>query len=249
MKSGMDCLKLAAAIFMAAATATAMAQGRGGGGGGGFGGGFAFGGGVLNGPTILLGVDQVQKELTLGEEQKTKVTQLVDDNRNAIMNSFQLSPEERQTKMQELTKENNKKIADILSAPQNERLDQISLQLSVQAQGPGAFIRPEVADKLGLTSEQKDKIQAIVDELGGKRRDLIQNANGYFPAAVEQMTKLAAEEKDKAVALLTDDQKKKWETLAGKEFKIDLTQMRAGFGAGFGGRGGGGGFGGGGQQN
>ena len=202
---------------------------------------------MSNDSTFLLGVEQVQKELTLSEEQKTKVAQLVDDNRNAIQNLFQLSPEERQSKMQERVKENQKKIADFLSAAQNERLDQISLQLTVQTQGPGAFIRPEVADKLGLTSEQKDKIQAIVDELGGKRRDIIQNANGNFQAVQEPMMKLTAEEKDKAVALLTDDQKKKWETLAGKEFKIDLTQMRGGFGGGFGGRGGG--FGGGGQQN
>ena len=172
----------------------------------------------------------MQKELALSEQQKTKVAQLVDDNRNAIHGSFQLSPEERQTKMQERVKETNKKIADILSAPQNERFDQISLQLSVQTQGPGAFIRPEVADKLGLTSEQKDKIQAIVDELGGLRRDIFQHANGNFQAAQEQTTKLTTEEKDKAVALLTDDQKKKWETLTGKEFKIDLTQMRPGFG-------------------
>ena len=239
MKSDMNRLKLTVAICLVAATATAMAQGRGGGGGGGFGGAFAG----FNDPTFLLGVEQVQKELTLSEEQKLKVAKLVDDNRNSIQDLFQLSPEERQTKMQERVKENKTKIADILSAPQNERLDQISLQLSVLTQGPGAFIRPEVADKLGLTSEQKDKIQTIVDELGGKRRDIFQNANGDFQAAGEQVTKLTAEEKDKAVALLTDDQKKKWETLAGKEFKIDLTQMRPGFG------GGGGGFGGGGRQN
>jgi hypothetical protein len=226
MKSGMNCLQMAAAICVVASTAAALGQGQGGrrGGGNFFGG---RGGGMGNDPTVLLGMEPVQKELELSAEQKTQVTKLAEEAQQARMDLFQsgASREDMQTKMQDLGKANKKKADDILLDKQRARLDQISLQFAIQMAGPSAFIRPELADKLGLTAEQKDKIQTISDETQEKRRDIFQDANGDFQGAQEKIGKLNTEQKDKAMGLLTSDQKTKLDSMTGKEFKIDITQM------------------------
>ena len=87
-----------------------------------------------------------------------------------------------QTKMQDLAKANKKKVDDILLAPQRERLDQISIQFAMQTQGPSALTRQDIVDKLGLTSEQKDKIQALADDMQQKIMGIFQDAAGDFQA-------------------------------------------------------------------
>ncbi len=230
MKSGMNGLKLAVAICVVAATATAMAQGQGR--GGGFGGGFGGRGGFGNDPTLLLGMEPVQKELTLSDDQIKQVQKLADDSQQAQrFIPIGAAPEEMQTKMQDLAKANKKKADDILLVPQRERLDQISIQFAIQTQGPAAFTRQDIVDKLGLTSEQKDKIQALADDMQQKIMGIFQDAAGDFQAAQEKVTKLRDEQKAKAMELLTADQKTKLTALIGKEFKIDPMAL-------FGGRGG-----------
>ncbi len=232
MKSGMNGLKLAVAICVVATTVAAMAQGQGQGRGRGFGGFGRGGGGFGNDPTVLLSIEPVQKELDLSADQKTQVQKLADDSRQARQDLFQsgAAPEEMQTKMQDMAKANKKKADEILLAPQRDRLDQISIQFAIQTQGPGAFTRQDIVDKLGLTAEQKDKIQALADDMQQKIMGIFQDAAGDFQAAQEKVTKLRDEQKDKAMELLTADQKTKLTALTGKEFKIDPMAM-------FGGRG------------
>jgi hypothetical protein len=69
-----------------------------------------MGGGMFNDPAMLLGMEPVQKELELSDDQKAKVTQLSADSRQGMQELFQLSPEERQTKMAERAKESKKKL-------------------------------------------------------------------------------------------------------------------------------------------
>ena len=178
-------------------------------------------------------MEPVQKELTLSDDQITQVQKLADDSQQARRDLFQsgAAPEEMQTKMQDLAKANKKKVDDILLAPQRERLDQISIQFAIQTQGPTAFTRQDIVDKLGLTSEQKDKIQALADDMQQKIMGIFQDAAGDFQGAQEKVTKLRDEQKAKAMELLTADQKTKLTALTGKEFKIDPMAL-------FGGRGG-----------
>jgi len=214
--------------MVVAATATAaLAQGPGGGRGG-FG-----GGGRFNDPTFLLGAELVQKELDLSDEQKSSVQKLVDDNRQAMMDlrnsgaSFQDIGE----KMQERAKDNKQKVDDILLPPQRERLEQISLQIA----GAQALSRTDVAEKLGLSDDQKSKLKDLADDAQQKRMELFSAG----PAADQQermqkVQKIGADQKEKAMALLTADQKDKLEKLQGKKFDFDVTQMfpRGGFGGG-----------------
>jgi Spy/CpxP family protein refolding chaperone len=226
MKSGLNGLKLAVAICVVATTAAALAQGQGRRGGG-F--GFGRGGGFGNDPTMLLGMEPVQKELELSAEQKTQVQKLADDAQQARRDLFQsgAAPEEMQTKMQDLAKANKKKVDDLLLAQQRDRLDQISVQFALMFGAPQALTRDDIASKLALTDDQKSKLTAQVDENMQKMRDLFQ---GGGPPDQQEMTKMRTEQTDKALAVLTAEQKDKLEKLKGKKFEIDLTQMRGGFG-------------------
>jgi Spy/CpxP family protein refolding chaperone len=235
MKISMNCLKAAVAGIVAATACVALAQGPGGGRG------MFGGGGRFNDPTFLLGAEQVQKELELSDEQKTKVGSLVDDARQSMMGLRDLSQEERQTKMQDMAKANRKKIDDILMPPQRERLDQISLQIA----GAGALSRPEIADKLSLTADQKSKLQELADDAQQKRMDLFSAGpptdQQEMQDRMQKAQKIGADQKEKAMAVLTADQKQTFEKMQGKKFDFDITQMfprGGGFGGGGGGPGG-----------
>ncbi len=225
-------LKLAVAAMVAVTVSTVVAQGPGGGRGMG-------GGGRFNDPTFLLGTEQVQKELELSDEQKTSVQKLVDDNRQAFMDlqksgaSFQ----DIGAKMREARTDNKKKVDDILLPPQRERMDQIMLQMA----GANALNRPDVAEKLGLSDDQKSKLKDIADDAQQKRMDLF---SAGPPADQQEMQdriqkgqKISADQKEKAMAVLTADQKDKLEKMQGKKFELDMSQMmpRGGFGGGGGG--------------
>jgi Spy/CpxP family protein refolding chaperone len=228
MKSGMYGLKLAVAICVVATTVAAMAQGQGRRGGGfGFGG---RGGGMGNDPTFLLSIEPVQKELELSADQKTQVQKLADDAQQARMDLFQsgASREEMQTKMQDLAKANKKKADDILLVPQRDRLDEISLQFALSMSAPSALARDDIASKLTLTDDQKTKLTAQTEENQQKMRDLFQ---GGGPPDQQEMAKMRTEQTDKAIAVLTADQKDKLEKMKGKKFDIDpMAMFRGGFG-------------------
>jgi uncharacterized protein (DUF2384 family) len=198
----------------------------------------------------LLNNEKVQKELELVDDQKTKISTLAEDQRNAMRESFSalqgLSGEERATKMQELARENQeklmKKLGEILLPNQLERLKQIQ----VQAEGAMAFSNPDVVKALGLTTEQQDKIRTISQEAMAQRREAMQNLS---PEERQAKTReLNKELLDKLVGVLTQEQKDKYEKLKGAAVDIDFSTLmgRGGMGGARGGRRGGGGGGGGG---
>ena len=133
--------------------------------------------------------------------------------------------------------EMDKKLQEILTADQYSRLKQIRLQV----EGPRAMLRPEIAQKLGLTQDQRDQIQNVFqqdrptpppNDGGGQN-----GGPGNFRQAMEERrTKI-----DKAVmAILTDSQKSTWHELTGAPIKLPPMGPggpggRGGFGGGPGG--------------
>src|SRR5947208_3431989 len=126
------------------------------------GGGFGRGGG---GGAAMLRMPEVQAELKLTDDQKTKVTDAMAKLREQRQNSNQdfqsLSQEERQKLMAQRRAEDDKALADVLNADQMKRYHQLQLQ----QQGLTAVASDKaVADELKITDEQKTKIQSIVDD-------------------------------------------------------------------------------------
>jgi Spy/CpxP family protein refolding chaperone len=209
---------------------------------GGFGGGGGFGN--RGGKLLLLGIEAVQKELDLNDEQKTSLKGLGEESKKAaseIYSGFRdLSKEDRESKGPELqkkvaekTKEIEVKANELLLAAQRERLEQISLQ----QRGLGALVEDDIVKKLGISDDQKQKITAAREASSAKMREAFQGAGKEDrEKAREKFAELRKDAEDDVLEILTSEQKASFEKLKGAKFEMPQ-------GAGFGGFGGGGGFG------
>ena len=229
---------LAAAAFAVAVVGLTTAQdqprrpgGFGGGPGGGFGGG----------PTALLMNKDVQEDVKITDEQKTKLQEWAKENgakmREKMQDAFKGGGdrEKMAAAMAEMNKEVYKEIATVLDEKQVKRLKQIE----VQAAGVRAFSQPDVVAALKLTDDQKSKLKDINDEY---RKDMQDLAGGNSRPDASKMAALRKETFEKAANVLTDDQKTAWKELTGAAF--DTSKLNTGFG----GRGGPGGAPGGGRR-
>jgi Spy/CpxP family protein refolding chaperone len=227
-------------------------QGRGRGRGG-------FGGGMM-GPTALLQMPTVQKELNLTEDQITKVKdvgkQIQDKHKDDQAAIRELPREERGEKQQNLMKtesdEATKALGDVLKPEQMKRYKQIQLQMQVQMRGPQAFEDPDVASALKLTDDQKDKIKTLAEDYNKEMAELRPSrrggqggggggggGGGAAGGNREKIATLRKETMDKVQAVLTDDQKKQWTDMTGSPFEMPRFGGRRGQGGGGGGGGGG----------
>jgi hypothetical protein len=214
-------------IVMALLALPAVAQPPGGGGQGrgGFGGGRGggFGGGML----MLLGNDDVKKELQLLDDQTEKLAKIQEDMGAEMRELFQSGDRDAMAaKMTEMRKKGEDEIAKVLDSDQLKRLKQIEFQQSINVGTTGfasGIISDPVVEQLGLSKEQVEQLteaQKAADEELRKKQ-----------------AALRAEALDKLVASMSPEQQTKFKELYGKPF-----EMRFNFG---GGRGAGGGQGGG----
>ena len=200
--------------------------------------GFGGGGGGFN-VIMLLGSEQVQKELELVDDQKAQLKTMQEEMRAQFTAAFagvqDLSEEERRKRFEEMRakgeetmKQLRAKVEEILLPQQMDRLRQINLQV----QGTRALNEPEVAEALGITEEQKTQLAAIRDELRKKfeeQRTAGQGNQGTQAdrearrARIQEMMK---ESQDRVMAVLTDEQKAKFEELKGEKFELDMSQFR-----------------------
>jgi Spy/CpxP family protein refolding chaperone len=222
-------LSVFALALVAAVASPALAQPPGGGRG--------FGGGMSG--MMLLGQKSVQEDLKLSDDQIKKVQEYNQKALAGFRDLQGLSQEERTKKLEDSRKEGEKFLADTLKPEQAKRLKEISFQQAMKL-GMGAVLNnQEYAKDLNLTDEQKDKIKAMGED-ARKFREELGIQRGQRPTE-EQQKKQADFRKgqdEKYSKMLTEDQKAKLKTLAGAEFKGEITP--------FGGRrpGGGGGAGG-----
>lgn len=196
------------------------------GGGRGFGGGF----GRMN-EMMLLGVESVQKELGLSQDQIAKIRERGERARQGGFQQFQgLSREEIQQRMEEMRKETEKFLSETLKPEQQKRLKEIALQVQIRNAGLlAALMNPENAEKLGITDEQREDFRRLMEDgrrfreelgLGGRG-----GGGGFQPPTEEQRKKLEDFRKsqdEKVQKILTDAQKSKLKELTGAEFKGEI---------------------------
>ena len=182
-------------------------------------GGFGRG---MGGGANMLTIPEVQTELKLTDEQKTKVTDAVQKLREARQSQAQpdfqsLSQEERQKLFADRRAEEDKAVNAILNADQQKRYHQLSLQ----QQGVSAVLTDKsLADELKITDEQRTKIQAIVADQREQMRSIFQGGGGGGDrqAMMQKMQEMRKQTDVKIAALLTDDQKSKWKEMTGAPF-------------------------------
>lgn len=200
--------KLALAFGMVALMAApALAQGRGG-----------FGGGMGGG--MLLTNKGVQAEIKVTEEQASKLTTFAEEFRAKQREAFQgfqdMSQEERQAKMKEMTESMNKGLAEILKPEQLKRFHEIQLQQA----GAMGLAQGAAAEKLKLTDDQKSQIREIQQESMQAMGDLREQFQNDREGAMKKMASIRKETLEKALKVLTAEQKKTYEGLTGKPYEV-----------------------------
>ncbi len=192
----------------------------------------------------ILMAPAVQKELKLTDAQKTKVYTLsrtagqkFSDFTRAMMLSGGNNPQTIMASGFKLRQEIDREVAQILDAKQNERLNQIALQ----AEGPLAVARPEIASKLNINQTQKEYIQQIMLELQQGQRQMMmmirQNAmqGQVDPDQFAQMREMTANLRQEAVQqigkILDKKQKTNFNKMLGEPFDITKLENAAAPGA------------------
>jgi Spy/CpxP family protein refolding chaperone len=206
-------LKGVALAFLATAVlaSSAAAQGRGGR-------GFGGGGNILR-------MAEVQAELKLTDEQKTKLTGMLSQQRGGRGGGGQfrdLSREERAKMQAERRAEQQKQLAAILNADQMKRYRQLELQ----RQGSAALAETEVQTELKLTADQKTKVESILGEQREAMREARESAAGDREAMRTKTAEIRKKSGEKLEALLTDEQKTQWKAMLGAPFTFPTAPVR-----------------------
>jgi Spy/CpxP family protein refolding chaperone len=226
-------LVMVALVLTAGMLAAAQAQPPGPppGGGPGAGGGRGFGmmGGGSGGMLRLLEDKAVQTELKLGEEQINQLKDIREDMRK-MRESSERPNRERFAEIE-------KQVKDVLEPEQLKRLEQIQLQLRLKMMAWRSFAEDDLAGKLGITDDQKEKLKKISDDLGAKMREVFPRPEGGQPprmtdeqrtAGMAKMQELSKAAYEEAIKVLTPEQKEKLDALTGKEVKVDTQALMGG---------------------
>jgi Spy/CpxP family protein refolding chaperone len=242
---------LAVAALLAAAADSACAQGGGGRGGRG-GRGFGFGG---RGRTIhqiqIAQLPEVQANLKITDEQKTKIADLSDEFDDERRGQFGGGggggggfgggfSEEARAARAKMNADYAAKLNELLDEAQQKRLQEIYVQVNGTSLLTGDDM---IAGELKITDEQKGDLQTALEDQRQAMMDAFQGwqdmTNEERTAKIDELNKA----RDAALlAVLTDEQKQQFEDMKGEKLEIDMTQLQGGFGGrgGFGGGGRGG---------
>lgn len=194
--------------------------------GGGFGGAF--------GMSRVLGWDGLKDELKLSEDQQAKIQEIVQQSSPSSEEMTRIfsqmrgaSDEERAALQQNLQQEAQKRtqqvetqLQQVLSQDQFNRLKQVSRQQT----GTRGLVDEENASKLGLSADQKTRLQGILEESDRNRFEM-------FRLSDEERTARQQEIDQSLLGILTPEQKQAWQDLLGPAAS-GLESLR------FGGRGG-----------
>jgi len=200
-----------------------------------------FGRGMMQSPAamwgMLLQAPTVQKDLNLTEDQQAKIKELSEKARAGMAELFQgmrdLSPEEQQARRAEMGKraeEQRKSLEGILLPNQVARLKEIVLQ----RRGLSALQDKEIQETLALSDEQKEKLKTIQADARKKSQEVFQNQDLEQQARREKLQEIQKEASEAATAVLTSEQKEKFEKMQGTKLDIPQSELPS-----FGRRGGG----------
>lgn len=225
--------KIIAACAILTCTMNAAAQGGGGGGGGQGRGGFGQRGGFQDATGLnLLRRADVQRDLNITEDQKTKITALQEEYRGfgggrgagggggggvgGGGGGGNIDPQAAREAAAKRNAEITEKLGKILSADQMKRLKEVRIQIA----GNGAITMADVQKELGITDAQKAKIQDLQTkqrEANMSLRDQGLSREDMMAAFQKNQEALMAE----FGKLLTEEQAKKLKEMGGKPFKAD----------------------------
>ena len=191
------------------------------------------------GSPLLLTNPGVQREIRLTPEQRDKFREIVKDVSDKYQPDLEKTEGDKKKMLlvgyrfaKEMSEKINKAIPDVLQPEQARRLRQIEIQVN----GIISLNKPDVQKRLDLTDRQHDEIKAIGDQF---KRDVIKIVNDTSDSLSQDRPLLSARNvlrayrtvrvksevaTEKALARLTDEQRKTWREMTGEPFvfRIEL---------------------------
>jgi hypothetical protein len=172
-------------------------------------------------PMGLLHNADIQKEIELDSDQleefknvTAEFQQQMQDHTSALRDGKLERDKlmEMATKMKKLKDEQTSRLKQILVPHQLERLQQISTQQFLESAGTAnALTSKHLADHLGLTKEQIERLKARSAEVNKKLQ--------------EKIASLKAEAREEILDELTSEQKEKIKLLMGKKYSYKLPEL------------------------
>lgn len=218
--------KLVALTVLVTATSMVFAQGGGGGGGRGFGQGRGMFG--QGGVTQLATRADVQRDLAVTDDQKSKITalneKLREDRRNMMQDLMGGGgpPDQNEVRaaMEKFNAKAKEELAKILTADQMKRLDEINVQIS----GNRAIQQPAIQKALGLSEAQVKQINELQQKQQEAMRSLFEKVQNQEITREDMQASMQKNNKtmdDELAKILTADQAAKLKEMGGKPFKAD----------------------------
>ncbi len=179
---------------------------------------------VVPNPTLMLVRDEtVLAELAVTAEQRKSIRDTLDGIDKTFFALRDVGADEGGEVLRSLTIRVKARMKGVLKPEQYERLEQLVLR----AQGVDSLLLMTVAEKLGLSPEQRQQIEKsyreateAVAELSKQTTDESRKENQVAAA------KLLADGRERLASVLSEEQKQKWESLKGKPF--DFSNVRRG---------------------
>jgi Spy/CpxP family protein refolding chaperone len=177
----------------------------------------------------LITVKSVQQELKMTDEQIKKVAQIPEMVKKKLQEKLNALDDLEGRELREKSKEAReqyrqefpKLLAEILTPEQMARLNQIHLQFI----GVKAFVEPSVVKAMNFTDEQKAKIDNIIKDNSKETFEVYLQSNGDAVAARKKVDALNKKQMDRALAVLTDEQKAKWKEVTKTPFDVKFDAL------------------------
>jgi Spy/CpxP family protein refolding chaperone len=167
----------------------------------------------------LARVDEVREELKLTDDQNDQIDELnseLYDEMGAVFQDSQGDREKMREGIAKVQRDVNEKLGKILDADKIKRLQEVFIQVN----GPAALQDEDVAKALAITDEQAEKLQQVRDD----SRDEFMNAGlGDLDddARAKKVEELTKSRDEKAMAVLTDEQRADFDEMKGVALEID----------------------------
>jgi Spy/CpxP family protein refolding chaperone len=181
---------------------------------------------TLGGPFIVSRAN-VQEELKLSDAQKQKLRAKLADfalqSMQAVTQAEHAPVAEREPLLRPIREAAYQEmwpfLQDILDTGQLKRMRQLELQ----HEGPAALLgRPEIAQALAITDDQRKQLIAIVQEMQRTLQSMMREIQ--TPSDRENVrrraTKVYEEQEQKVEAILTAAQRPRWKELYGQPFDV-----------------------------
>jgi Spy/CpxP family protein refolding chaperone len=205
-----------ALVLALAQTSLAQQQGR----GRGFGRGFS-----VSQPQLAT-LEQVQTELKVTAEQKSKITEVNETLSSKRRELFQDSNRENFAERREQLDKANAEATEQLGAALDETQQNRLRELWIQVNGTGVLDEEPIAKELKLTEQQQTQIEQARDDAREAMRAAFQNAGDQSDEQRrERFLELRRESEQKVLALLTAEQREQFEKMQGKKIEIDTRQL------------------------